>query len=1052
MPDLAPGLYETLVTAALEAELAKLPAARVARVRLSGGDAVAALHQHLGRVLRVLFDAPGGRPIDRLRAILDALLAELPSDERAELSAELLPIGDGAKVEELHSIAVPVTAGAPRHAPRPRTRLSESALLTNAPNDERLVHALATELASADDVDLLCAFVRFAGVRLVEEPLAALRDRGGRLRVLTSTYMSGTERSALDKLVELGAEVRVGYEVESTRLHAKAWLLHRRSGLSTAFVGSSNLSRSAMIDGLEWNVRLSSVESPHLLAKLRATFDSYWEGGSFAEYEPARDAVALDEALRRERTDRSPHAALLRALGKIEVRPFPYQQAMLDRLAAERGDAQRSRCLVVAATGTGKTVLAALDYRRLLLAERERRGAGADLRLLFVAHRREILDQSRATFGCVLGDMAFGERLVDGDVPRAWQHVFASIQSLERRDDIDPTHFDMVIVDEFHHAAASTYERLLSRLQPRHLLGLTATPERADGQDVLHHFGGRIAAELRLWDALDQQLLCPFHYFGVSDGTDLRSVTWRPSGYDAASLERLYTADDARLRIVMQTLHRKVGDVHAMRAIGFCVSRAHAEFMARRFNDSGIPALAVLGTTDHDDRDAALRRLRTLEVNVLFAVDLYNEGVDVPEVDTLLLLRPTESATVFLQQLGRGLRKVDGKAVCTVFDFVGMQHARFRFDLRYRALTGTTRRGLKEELEQETFARLPAGCAIALDRDLRAQVLARVKSSLLRGADWTREVRRLGSDARVADVLRDLDASPEELYDKKRSWTALRRAAFPGLTPATPVGDRADEAAMLSRLRGMLHVDDAERVSLWTAWLESPTAPVAAKLAERELRLLTMLHFLLRGQDEAWRDLQGSVDQLWRCTDLREELRQLLSVNVGRRAWPSSATPWLRPVPLCLHARYTRDEVRAALGELTPARASKHREGVLYSAANALDVLFVTLRKDERYFSPSTSYKDYAISDRLFHWQSQSSTTPQSRTGQRYVRHRETGSRVALFVRETAKDERDVSQTFVCLGLCDMVSHEGSAPMSIVWRLHAPLPGHVWDAAKAVGA
>ena len=537
------GLHETLLTEALQRLVDALPEDRVQVVDLDDDVATAALAAHLQRLLRRALSGSAAAQAAVIAKLSAALLAALPERERLALAGELtlaLP------PRELRSVAAIPTAGPPQHPLRPRTRLSESALLTNAPGDESLLHALLAELASADAVDLLCAFVRLQGVCLVENALAALVERGGRLRVLTSTYMAGTERRALDRLAELGAEVRVGYETKSTRLHAKAWLLRRNSGCDTAFVGSSNMSHSAMVDGLEWNVRLSYAESPHLIEKFSATFESYWSSQTFAAYDPAHDAETLQNALNAERMDgRGGGARLHLALGRLEVRPFPYQQAMLDALDADRNVHGRTRSLVVAATGTGKTVLAALDYKRLREAARLQGSPGTELRLLFVAHRREILDQSRATFAAVLGDASFGERMVAGDVPAAWRHVFASIQSLDGREDIDADHFDVVIIDEFHHAAAATYANLLAKLRPAYLLGLTATPERADGRDVLHHFGGRAAVELRLWDALDQQLLCPFHYFGVSDGTDLRNVQWRVGGYATDQLEQVYTADDA---------------------------------------------------------------------------------------------------------------------------------------------------------------------------------------------------------------------------------------------------------------------------------------------------------------------------------------------------------------------------------------------------------------------------------------------------------------------------------------------------------------------------
>ena len=291
--------------------------------------------------------------------------------------------------------------------------------------------------------------------------------------------------------------------------------------------------------------------------------------------------------------------------------------------------------------------------------------------------------------------------------PRDFEHVFASVQSLTASgvDSIDPTHFDVVVIDEFHHAAAPTYRALLDRLQPRELLGLTATPERTDGFAVQDFFDGRIAAELRVWDAIDQQYLVPFAYYGIHDGLDLREVPFRRgTGYDVAALTNVYTADHVWVGQVIEQLRQRVGDPSNMRALGFCVSVAHARFMADEFNRqrhrAPPPSGARRPTTSATGPCATSA---TVKLAILFTVDLFNEGVDVPSVDTILMLRPTESATLFLQQLGRGLRKADGKAVCTVLDFVGMHRKEFRFDLRYRALLG----GSRADLERQIEPRLP---------------------------------------------------------------------------------------------------------------------------------------------------------------------------------------------------------------------------------------------------------------------------------------------------------------------------------------------------------
>jgi hypothetical protein len=408
--------------------------------------------------------------------------------------------------------------------------------------------------------------------------------------VLTTTYTGSTEGRALDALRDLGAEVRVSYDTSTTRLHAKAWHFHRRSGFSTAYIGSSNLTHSAQVTGLEWNVRVSGARNPDVVEKMAAVFESCWNSGDFVPYDAETFAAQTESSARGPVVMMSP----------IEIRPEPFQERLLEEieLSRERGH-HRNR--LVSATGTGKTVMAAIDYARL--REQLERS-----RLLFVAHREEILEQSVATFRHCLRDYAFGELWVGGRRPREFEHVFASIQSLNAvgLDLLDPAHFDVVIVDEFHHAAAPSYRMLLEHIRPVELLGLTATPERSDGLPLLDWFDHRIAAELRLWDAIDQQRLSPFVYYGVHDGLDLREVPWRRGrGYDVEGLSNLLTSNDLWARQVVAQVAKRVDDPRRMRALGFCVSVDHARFMARVFRDAGIPAVAVWGDSPDTERSSA---------------------------------------------------------------------------------------------------------------------------------------------------------------------------------------------------------------------------------------------------------------------------------------------------------------------------------------------------------------------------------------------------------------------------------------------------------------
>lgn len=570
---------------------------------------------------------------------------------------------------------------------RPGLPLSELALLVNARGEHRIGDELEKEIASADRVDLLCSFLIWSGfVRMRPAFQQLLVDRHKSLRILTTAYCGTTERRVLDELWDMGAEIRISYDTRRTRLHAKAWLFSRESGFHTAYVGSSNLSAAALSDGLEWNVRLSAVESAKVLEKFRTTFESYWQDGEFEPYDKNRDGQRFDSAIEAERRG---GGALATLISSLEVRPYDYQRLMLEQLSTERQVHGRFRNLVVAATGTGKTVLAALDYRREV--QRARR----PLRLLFVAHRREILTQSQAVFRQVLRDGEFGGLYVDGQRPERGQSVFASIQSLARLplDQIGADTWDFVVMDEFHHAAADTYTKLLQHLAPTFLLGLTATPERADGQDILHFFGGRMAAELWLWEAIDRGLLSPFQYFALADGVDIAHC-WRRGQLDLMELDKVYSGHNVRAQRILSEVASHVLEPRKMKALGFCVGKSHAHFMAREFARKGLPSMALTSETPAQERAAAVRRLKSGEICALFTVDLFNEGLDVPAIDTVLMLRPTDSATVFLQQLGRGLRLFANKPCLTVLDFISQAHREFRWDVRYRTLLGGTRQDL----------------------------------------------------------------------------------------------------------------------------------------------------------------------------------------------------------------------------------------------------------------------------------------------------------------------------------------------------------------------
>jgi superfamily II DNA or RNA helicase len=829
MPSSREGLYETLVTRAVERWLADLVGLTSEIKEADPAESSLRLARHIAaeaeRALRTLKGTTGAeQQVELCNKLLRQLAESVPGAGLADTEVAPPPrLLLGVYRKDLPT--------------RPVSPLAVSTLLTRARSEPALGHELGAEIASADRIDALVSFVTVGGFRSLREELEGHAQRGRPFRLLTTTYTGATDADAVESIARLpGAAVRVSYDERRTRLHAKAWLFSRESGLSTAYIGSANLSQAALFGGHEWMMKVAEVDLPHVIEKFRGAFDSLWEDAEFEPFCPDDEAARqrLRQALRQAHGTPDPRVGFY-----FTLVPLPFQSEILDQLEAERALHGRRRNLVVAATGTGKTMVAAFDYQRQIGDDRLRP------RLLFLAHREEILRQALDTFRHVLRDEAFGELLTGRDRPATLDHLFATIQSARSQNLLEHLPVDYwkyVVVDECHHIPAPTYQDIVPKLRPRILVGLTATPERTDGKSLLPDFDNHIAADIRLWHAIDRQLLVPFEYYGLNDGVDLRQARWSRGSYVDEDLTKLYTGNDRRAELVIEQLRRFGGDPQRLRALGFCVSVAHAEFMARKFREAGIAAEAVHGETSHDARAAAPRCLEQRSVNVLFTCDLYNEGIDLPWVDTLLLLRPTASAMLFLQQLGRGLRTNRGKASCLVLDFIGQHRQEFRFDQILSALTGVPRGRLRAEVEAK-FPTLPSGCTFHLDPVARGFVLDSLKRAVAGGPQrLARELGQLASDTPTTpwSLAHYLEASGRELEEVYAAggWTSLRRQA--GLLDAqTPAG----ESRLNARFRLLLHIDDPDRLEFYQRALRGLQA--IDRPTEVERRRLLMLGYQL---------------------------------------------------------------------------------------------------------------------------------------------------------------------------------------------------------------
>ena len=1050
--NISTGVYEQIINRLFLLKLNKVDAERfyIGKKLISKDDAVHILSKYLQHLIEVAFiGTPEDQDVDKYIEFVNSVIRTLGKEFNVDDTD--LDLVDAQK-SILTAVIDRTNCEYPdieKHlrAITPVTSLSRSALFFGGRGPADMESELNKEILCADEICWVVSFIKTSGLNLLWNSLKKFTSEGKCLRIITTTYTGATDYDAIARLATLpNTEIKISYDGTQDRLHAKSYIFIRNSGFHTAYIGSSNLSSYALKDGKEWNFKATQFELPQVIENVRNSFESYWCDDTFECFVPGVSDERLKKALGIDW-----ETPLLDFSALDLMRAKDYQQEILEKLDVERNVHGHFRNLVVAATGTGKTVIAAFDFKRY-------REAHPDCHFLFIAHRQEILHQAMQTFRIVLDDPNFGSIWDGNNEPSNYQHVFASKDTLRNRVDtlqLRADYYDYMVVDEVHHIVAPTYVKLMTCFKPQILLGLTATPERTNEQeDITVFFDGHISAEIRLPAALNAGLLAPFYYYGIPDNVNLSDVKWSGHGYDIAELSRIYTQNDYRTGLILRKMQEYIGNnqLHKVRALCFCVDKNHAKFMNAKFTLAGLKTDVLTSDDDDRHRNIVKKRLQAGTINYLFVVDLFNEGVDIPEIDTILFLRPTESATVFLQQFGRGLRLHKEKDHLTVLDFVGHSRAEFSYKERFEALIGRHSQNIKDEIEGG-FANAPFGCKIILEEKAKEEIIANIEG-YLRSLNKGRIIKEIAAYYKLAKDAFSLKGFltyshvPFHKVYGSMTWGELCQLA----------GVRKDVSVHAAQIKyavkkKWLATDSFSYFKQLLRFADSGFKCDTTKFTGLEQRYAVMLYYDLYDKAGSYTSIAQMFNDLASDALFVQEFKEVVEYLKDKCVAPEKEdnSVYKNWNPLRLHGVYTKAQIQAALGLSTLARKSPSREGVERLKDIKLEAMYVDIIK-KREEGSMTAYKDYAQNREFFHWETQNRVSEGSREAEAY---RNGENNMLLFVRQQVEHpDFGCRMGFTYLGQVTMNSIEGSKPMQIVWHLNTPMSEATYAFAsqyKAIG-
>ncbi|WP_100489110.1 DUF3427 domain-containing protein [Sporolactobacillus pectinivorans] len=935
--------------------------------------------------------------------------------------------------------------------------INSGKLITNS-NGQTFLYELQQAFSRCERFYFGVAFINYSGLQLLLDNLKDMRDRGVEGKIMTSTYLNFTEPKALRKIKTFDNVALRVFEADQVRgFHTKVYIFENKDDY-TIMIGSSNITQSALKSNVEWNVETASKDNSPFLAKIIKEYRELWDQSTVADdlflkrYQAFIEELRSHTAVAHERSFSYGNAAMQ------HIVPNKMQQKAIENLQRLR-DHGENRALVISATGTGKTYMSAFDVQQM-----------HPKTMLFIVHREEILTKAKETFERLLGRGNMG--LFTGNVKdyQNKHYIFTTIQTIKDHfSDFPPTYFEYIIVDEAHHATSPSYTRVLDYFEPKFLLGMTATPERCDRGDIFGLFDNNIAIEVRLNEALEEDLVLPFHYFGITDvdEIDLSDI----SIDDVAEVAKRLKVNQ-RVDFIIQKMNFYGYDGEKCKCLGYCVTIDHARYMAEEFNKRGIVSTYLTGDDSQQRRQEMIRRLEDdLDpLQVIFTVDIFNEGVDIPSVNLVLMLRPTNSPIIFMQQLGRGLRKYEGQSFLTVLDFIGNHSKTFLIAIALSGKRFYDKDSLKVAVDRG-FPDLPGATHIQMDKISQQQILKQLDQENFRAMKYLKEEylefkKQFVSETEHRDIpyyLMDYAKfenapDPIKFIDNKKTYLAFlasveKTEELKNLDQTEPFGQ------LLRQLSSALPIKRPYEFSILRYMVSHETVTWDAAKNELLKVMVTLteetLHHAFEHLNQTYDDKGQIARDLKLCTinqaenslirsqtfsnvckDAQQKSYVLDVLNYGLYRYEKAFGHKNYGVPFFkLYEQYTMVEV-ALLSNYQKTLSSFRGSGLLVNGNDYF--LFIDLHK-EKDIKDSINYQDHFIDQTLFQWESPNTKSQDSAQGHHIIHNREDGINLHLFIRKYRTIDQQ-SEPFIYIGKGDVTEYHGNKPITTEIALHHEVP------------